>query len=146
MCFFRVCGSIPVPGRDEMRIILPIVFLTCCAAFGYGLQEGSFNLLDPPSMGSLGFQNYHSTATFSLISGSRGSWGRGAYIGTMNFALHPKVTALVDLGYARTFDFSAGDNFGHMLGGLKLEWKPSENSTFVLQYSGAIPTGRIEGF
>lgn len=146
MCFAGISGSVPTPGRDEMRTSLPLMVLFCFAAFGYGLQEGAFNLLDPPSIGSLGFRNYSSTASFSLISGSRGSWGRGAYVGTMDFALHPKVTALVDLGYARTFDFNAGDNFGHLLGGLKLEWKPTDNSSFVLQYNGAIPTGRIEGF
>ncbi len=129
-----------------MKVCIPLVLLCSLVAMGYGLSEGAFNLVDPPTMGSLGFQNFHSTASFSLISGSRGSYGCGAYVGTMNFSLHPKVSALVDLGYARTFDFSAGENFGHVLGGLQLEWRPTDNSSFILQYNGAIPTGRIEGF
>jgi len=129
-----------------MRICIAFAFCLSFIAMGYGLSEGSFNLLNPPSFGGQGFRNFHSTASFSLVSGSGGSWGQGAYVGTMNFSLHPKVTALVDLGYARTFDFSGGGNFGHLLGGVQFQWKPTDGSTFVLQYNGAIPTGRIEGF
>ncbi len=129
-----------------MKVFIPILVLCSFSLYAYGLDAGAFDLLNPPSMGGTGFQNLRSTASFSLLSGSGGTWGTGAYVGSMNFALHPKVTALVDLGYARTFDFGGGGNFGHVLGGLQLEWRPTGNSSFTLQYRGAIPTGRVEGF
>jgi hypothetical protein len=129
-----------------MKTSITILILCSCIALGYGLESSAFNLVNPPSFGSLGFRSMGSTATFSMISGSNGTWGQGAYVGTMGFTLHPKVNAMVDLGYARTFDFSGGENFGHLLGGLQFEWKPTDNSTFVLQYQGVVPTGRIEGF
>lgn len=129
-----------------MKLFIPVLVLCSLTAYGYGLDSSAFNLVDPPTMGSLGFQNYRSTATFSLLSSSRGSWGQGSYVGSMDFSLHPKVTGSLDLGYARIFNFSGGGNFGHMLGGLELEWRPTDSSVFVLQYNGAIPTGHIEGF
>lgn len=127
-----------------MKTVFTILIVCSCFAWGYGLDADAFRLLDSPYTGGLGFQNLRSTASFSLISGPGGSWGQGAYVGTLHFALHPKVTALLDIGYARTFDFTRGGNFGHALGGFELVWKPSSGTAIQFQYSGILPTGPIE--
>ena len=148
MCFARVCVIYKgITGEGlSMKAFVSVLVLCSVSLYAYGLDADAFDLLNPPSAGGTGFHNLGSTASFSLLSGSGGTWGTGAYIGSMDFVLHPKVTALVDLGYARTFDFSGGDRFGHVLGGLQLEWKPTGSTSFTLQYRGAVPTGRDEGF
>jgi hypothetical protein len=63
----------------------------------------------------------------------------------MSFKLHPSVTAAVDLGYNRIFNLH-GDNMNHLLGGIDLDWRPTDSIKLQLHYGGAIPTEDLGGY
>jgi len=103
-----------------------------CAAFG--LDPGRFSLYDGGT--PLLTPDFSSSASFTFTSGGGRSWGTGTYIGTMGLALHPRVTAVVDVGYSRLIDFR-GPDAGLYLGGVGLEWRPSDMLNLQLHVTGA---------
>ncbi len=122
-----------------MKTSLLFLFIVTVLAFSYGLEPGSFDLVSYPEFSS-GFQpEFSSYAGFSFSSGQYGSTGEGTYLGRMSFSLHPKVDAIVELGYSKLLTFSDGDSFGRVLGGFQLNWRPSENSVFSIVYHGSLP-------
>lgn len=123
-----------------MRKVIPVLLLLCSFVFAYGLEPSGFNLVGFPEF-TQGFRpEFSSQASFSFSSGRYGSTGVGTYLGAMHFSLHPKVDATVEMGYSRLMTFSGGgDQFGSVLGGFQLNWRPSDNTSFSLVYRGAIP-------
>ncbi len=123
-----------------MKTVIPVILLLCSCVFAYGLEPSGFNLVGFPEF-ARGFQpEFSSQVSFSFSSGRYGSTGMGTYLGSMHFSLHPKVDAVVEMGYSRLLRFSGdGDQFGSVLGGFQLNWRPSENTSLSVVYRGALP-------
>ncbi len=121
-------------------LILLIVF---AASFAWGLDPSGFNLVDYPDYASGFHPEFSSRASFSVSSGSYGSYGEGTYIGSMHFSLHSDVDATVEMGYSRLMRFSGGEEMGRVLGGFQLNWRPTENSLFSVSYRGALPESNL---
>lgn len=81
---------------------------------------------------------------FSFTSGGGRSWSTGTYLGTMGLLLHPDVSAEVSLGYTRLFDFS-GPDAGMYLGGIGIDWRPSDSFLLELHVNGAFSGEALQG-
>ena len=123
-----------------MRAVILLLCFAATGVFAYGLQPSGFNLVGFPEF-SPGFRpEFSSQASFSFSSGRYGSYGEGTYLGSMHFSLHPKVDATVEMGYSRLMTFSGGDrDFGSVLGGFQLNWRPSDRTVFSIVYRGVLP-------
>ncbi len=123
-----------------MRTVIMLLLVVSAGAMAFGLDPSGFNLVGFPGGGS-GFQpEFSSRASFSYSSGRYGSYGRGTYLGSMRFALHPKLDATVEMGYSRLMTFSSdGNDFGNVLGGFQLDWRPSDRTVFSIVYRGVLP-------
>ena len=126
-----------------MRYGLLILLVTVAGVLAYGLEPSGFNLVGYPDYASGFHPEFSSMASFSFSSGQYGSVGEGTYLGSMRFSLHPDVDATVELGYSRLMKFSGGDQFGRILGGFQLNWRPSENSVFSMTYRGVLPESNL---
>ncbi len=122
-----------------MKKSLLILLVAFAFAFAYGLEPSGFNLVGYPDYASGFTPEFSSMASFSVSSGSNGSFGQGTYIGSMHFSLHPDVDATLEMGYSRLMMFSGGEEMGRILGGFQLNWRPSENSLFSVSYRGVLP-------
>lgn len=123
-----------------MKFALPIILAVSVSAMGYGLEPSGFNLVGFPEF-TPGFSpEFSSLVSFSYSTGRYGSYGEGTYLGSMRFALHPKLDATVELGYTRLMTFSGGDrDFGSVLGGFQLNWHPSDRTILSITYRGVLP-------
>ncbi len=121
-------------------ILLTLAAFQACSALG--LDPGRFDLFGNDS--PLLRPDFSSSMSFSFTSGGGYSYGTGTYVGSMGFLLHPNVTAEVDLGYSRLLDFH-GPDAGYYLGGVGLDWKPSENFLLQVHMSGAFEGDALEG-
>ncbi len=126
-----------------MRNSLIILSAFVIGAFAYGLEPSGFELVGYPDYASGFVPEFSSMASFSFSSGQNGSVGEGTYLGSMSFSLHPDVDATLEMGYSRLMRFSGGEETGRILGGLQLNWRPSENSVFSFVYRGALPESNL---
>ena len=122
-----------------MKSSFLLLFCITVLSFAYGLDSGDFDLVSYPEFTSGIKPEFSSYAGFSFSSGQYGSSGRGTYLGRMSFSLHPEVDAIVELGYSKVLTFSDGESFGSVLGGIQLNWRPTENSVFSIVYHGSLP-------
>jgi hypothetical protein len=121
-------------GGVHMRKALIIAAVLSGLAAAYGLDPSGFSLVEPTGSGfSPHFSSYMS---FAWNVGSGRSWGTGTYVGTTSFLLHPGLTAEVDLGYSRLIRPGADDS-GLYLGGVGLDWKPSDGLLLQFHVDGA---------
>ncbi|MCK4671456.1 MAG: hypothetical protein KAT47_02865 [Candidatus Aegiribacteria sp.] len=109
-----------------------------------GLEPTEFSLMQPADDGWFN-PEFSGWAGFSLISGGGKTLGSGTYVGSMLFSLHPNVTASVDIGYSRLYDFH-GFSSGRVLGAIDLQWKASDNFLIQLRCSGSLPDSSLTGF
>lgn len=126
-----------------MKTAIVITAALAAAALCYGLEPSGFQLVEPDNRWF--DPDISHELSFGYMSSGSGSWGTGTYISTMSFKLHPNLTAEVDLGYNRLFNFR-GDNMNHLLGGVDLDWSPTEDLKLQFHYSGAIPTEDLGGY
>ncbi|PIE52524.1 hypothetical protein CSA37_04625 [Candidatus Fermentibacteria bacterium] len=127
-----------------MRKIMFVLLVTASCVYGYGLQPSGFNLVGFPEFEGRFSPEFSSMASFSFTSGSYGSMGQGTYLGSMSFFLHPRVDAKLEMGYSRFMTFSgAGNDFGLVLGGVELNWRPWENTRLSFIYRGALPENNL---
>lgn len=123
-----------------MRAVLILLTLISTTVFAYGLEPSGFNLVGFPEFASRFQPQFSSSASFSVSTGSHGSFGQGTYLGSMQFSLHPRVSATVEMGYSRLMTFSGnGRDFGNVLGGIQLDWRPSDRTVFSVVYRGVLP-------
>jgi hypothetical protein len=127
-----------------VRFPVVALLLAAGAVLGFGLDPAGFDLVEAPQGGWL-TPEFSSTVGFSFVTGGGRSFGTGSYVGTLSFDLTRNLKADIDIGYARIFDFS-GPDAGMFLGGLDLDWNPTENLRFMFHYSGAIPAESVEGY
>lgn len=121
-----------------------ILMVTSVTAFAYGLEPSAFNLVGYPDYASGFTPQFNSMASFSFSSGRYGSAGVGTYLGSMSFSLHQDVDATIEMGYSRLMMFSGGrEETGRVLGGVQLNWRPSENSLFSFSYRGVLPENNL---
>ncbi len=125
--------------RNSLFILSAIVI----GAMGYGLEPSGFELVGYPDYASGFAPEFSSMASFSFSSGQYGSVGEGTYLGSMSFSLHPDVDATLEMGYSRLMRFSGGEEMGRILGGVQLNWRPTENSVFSFVYRGALPESNL---
>lgn len=137
--FHPVVESMEVYTCMRAILILLAAFGSC---FAYGLDAGRFDLFgdDTPLLRP----DFSSSMSFSFTSGGGRSWGAGTYVGSMGLLLHPDVTAAIDLGYTRLLDFG-GPDAGFYLGGVGLDWKPSESFLLQIHMSGVFEGDALEG-
>lgn len=121
-------------------LLIALVAFQACLAFG--IDPGRFNLFESDT--PLLRPDFGSSMSFSFVSGGGYSYGTGTYVGSMGFLLHPNVAAEVDLGYSRVFDFH-GPDAGYYLGGVGVDWKPSEHFLLQVNVSGAFRGDALEG-
>lgn len=126
-----------------MKKVLLILLVLFAGAFAYSLEPSGFNLVDYPDYASGFNPEFSSMASFSFSSGQYGSVGEGTYLGSMSFSLHPDVDATLEMGYSRLMRFSGGEEMGRVLGGVQLNWRPTENSVFSFVYRGALPESNL---
>jgi hypothetical protein len=124
--------------------VFMILLVTTAAAIAFGLEPAAFDLVDSPQGGWF-VPEFSSTIGFSFITSGGRSLGTGSYVGTLSFDLTRNLRADLDIGYARLFDFNGADA-GRFIGGLDLDWTPSDNLLLQFHYSGYVPTESIEGF
>ena len=128
-----------------MRItLLVFLFTISSAVLAIGLEPSEFTLIEPSGDGWFN-PEFSGWAGFSLMSGGGKTLGSGTYVGTMLFSLHPNVTASVDIGYSRLYDFH-GFSSGRVLGAVDLQWKASDNFLIQLRCSGSLPDSSLTGF
>lgn len=126
-----------------MRTTLVIMAALAAAALSYGLEPSGFQLVEPE--GRWFSPDISHQLSFGYTSSRSGSWGTGTYLSTMSFRLHPSLTAEVDLGYSRIFNLQGGD-MNHVLGGVDLDWRPTDDLKLQFHYSGALPTEDLGGY
>ncbi len=126
-----------------MKKGLLVLLIAVVGALAYGLEPSGFNLVGYPDYASGFNPEFNSRAVFSVSSGAYGSYGEGTYLGSMSFSLHPDVDATVEMGYSRLMMFSSGEEMGRILGGVQLNWRPSENSVFSVTYRGVLPESNL---
>ena len=120
--------------------VLVLLLAAAAVAGAYGLDPSGFNLVGGQGYGSGFSPQFSSLASFSFSSGRYGSQGRGTYLGSMHFSLHPRVDATVEMGYSRLLNFSGdGTQVGSVLGGFQLDWRPSDRTVFSIVYRGVLP-------
>lgn len=126
-----------------MKTALIMAVVLVAAAMSYGLEPSGFQLVEPES----NWFNPDIThqLSFGYMSSGSGSWGTGTYLSTLSFRLHPNLTAAVDLGYNRVFGFQGG-SMNHLLGGVDLDWNPTDDLKLQFHYSGALPTTELGGY
>lgn len=123
-----------------MRKIIPVLLVAAASLYAYGLQPSGYNLVGFPEFAESFRPEFSSMASFSFSTGRYGSVGQGTYLGSMRFSLHPKLDATVEMGYSRFMTFSgSGSDLGAVLGGVELNWRPSENTRLSIIYRGVIP-------
>lgn len=128
-----------------MRITLLVsLLLFVSAVLAIGLEPTQFTLIPPADDGWFN-PEFSGWAGFSLMSGGGKTLGSGTYVGTMMFSLHPNVSASVDIGYSRLYDFH-GFSSGRVLGAVDLQWKASDNFLIQLHCSGSLPDSSLIGF
>ena len=128
-----------------MRIILLVSLLMFASVvFAIGLEPSEFSLIQSSDDGWFN-PEFSGWAGFSLMSGGGRTLGSGTYVGTMSFLLHPNVTASVDIGYSRLYDFH-GFSSGRVLGAVDMQWKASDNFIIQLYCSGSLPDSSLTGF
>lgn len=128
-----------------MRILLLVfLFAVSSAVLAIGLEPSEFTLIQSSDDGWFN-PEFSGWAGFSLMSGGGRTLGSGTYIGSMMFSLHPDVTASVDIGYSRLYNFH-GFSSGRVLGAVDLQWRASENFLIQLHCSGSLPDSSLTGF
>lgn len=128
-----------------MRLLLPILLIILVSSvLSTGLEPSGFSLIEPSNDGWFN-PEFSGWAGFSLTSGGGRTLGSGTYVGSMAFSLHPSLTASVDLGYTRLYDFH-GLSSGRILGAVDLQWEASDNFIFHLHCSGSLPDSSLTGF
>lgn len=121
-----------------------VLFALAASVLAYGLEPSGFNLVGFPEFGSSFQPEFSSMVSFGYSTGRHGSIGEGTYLGSMRFSLHPKLYATVEMGYSRLMTFSGGDrDFGSVLGGIQLDWRPSEKTVFSFVYRGVLPEDEL---
>lgn len=126
-----------------MKNCLLVLLIVVLSAFAFGLEPSGFNLVGYPDYASGFHPEFSSMASFSFSSGQYGSAGKGTYLGRMSFSLHPDVDATVEMGYSRLMFSSGGEEAGSILGGVHLNWRPSENFLFSVTYRGVLPESNL---
>ena len=117
-----------------------VLFVLAASVLAYGLEPSGFNLVGFPEFSQYFRPEFSSQVSFGYSTGRYGSFGQGTYLGSMHFSLHPKVDATVEMGYSRLMTFSGGDrDFGSVLGGFQLNWRPSDRTVFSIVYRGVLP-------
>lgn len=108
-----------------------------------GLEPSNFSLVEPS--GSWFDPDFSGFASFSMVTGGGRTLAEGLTVGRVSFLLHPDWEASLDIGYARLYDFH-GFSSGRVLGGLDLRWRPSDDFTIQLHFSGSLPDSSLTGF
>ena len=122
-----------------MKSIL-LLFALAASVLAYGLEPSGFDLVGFPEFTSSFQPRFSSSVSFGYTTGRYGSYGEGTYLGSMQFSLHPKLDATVEMGYSRLMTFSGGErDFGSVLGGIQLDWRPSDRTVFSIVYRGVLP-------
>ncbi len=129
-----------------MRLMVPALVLAVAAsAFaGIGLDPSRFDLTGPGG-GSLLRPEFSGSASFGFVSGGGVSYGTGTMTGTMTLDLGSRLTAEVDMGYSRLIGLDTPVR-GLVMGGLGLEWRPTDDLTIELRYGGVLPDSSVGGF
>ena len=123
-----------------MKAVCIVLFLAAAGAFAYGLEPSGFDLVGFPEFTSSFRPQFSSRVSFGYTTGRYGSYGEGTYLGSMHFSLHPKLEETVEMGYSRLLTFSGGErDFGNVLGGVQLNWRPSDRTVFSIVYRGVLP-------
>ena len=130
----------------QKRLLPPLLLLALAASSpaGTGLDPSRFDLTGPTGGGWLK-PEFSGSASFGFVSGGGVSYGTGTMSGTMTFDLHPRLTAEVDMGYGRIIGLDAPVD-GFVMGGLGLEWRPTDDLTLELHYGGVLPDTVFGGF
>lgn len=127
-----------------MRILIVSVLLAASPMLlAAGLEPSSFSLVEPT--GSWFDPDFSGYTSFSMVTGGGRTLAGGLTVGTMAFSLHPNWDASVDIGYAKVYDFH-GFSAGRVLGGLDLRWRPSDDFSVQLHFSGSLPDSSLTGF
>jgi hypothetical protein len=125
-----------------MRRTLVVAAVLAGLAAAYGLDPSDFTLTEPA--GSSFAPHFSSSMSFSWNVGGGRSWGTGTYIGTTSFLLRPGLTAQFDLGYSRLIRVGADDD-GLYLGGVGLDWRPSDDLLLQFSIGGAFSGDALSG-
>lgn len=127
-----------------MRILIVSILLAVSPMLlAAGLEPSGFSLAEPK--GSWFDPELSGYTSFSMVTGGGRTLAGGLTVGTMAFSLHPDWDASVDIGYARVYDFH-GFSAGRVLGGLDLRWRPSDDFSVQLHFSGSLPDSSLTGF
>ena len=126
-----------------MKLVF-VLFALAASVLAYGLEPSGFNLVGFPEFTQSFHPEFSSQVSFGYSTGRYGSFGQGTYLGSMHFSLHPKLDATVEMGYSRLMAFSGGDrDFGSVLGGFQLNWRPSDRTVFSIVYRGVLPEDNL---
>lgn len=127
-----------------MRILIVSILLAVSPMLlAAGLEPSRFSLVEPT--GSWFDPEFSGYTSFSMVTGGGRTLAGGMTVGTMAFSLHPDWDASVDIGYARVYDLH-GFSAGRVLGGLDLRWRPSDDFSVQLHFSGSLPDSSLTGF
>ena len=126
-----------------MTASLALLVLATVQAHAAGLEPSGFSLVEPS--GSWFQPDFSGFTSFSMVTGGGRTLAGGLTVGTMTFRLHPDWVAAIDIGYSRMYDFH-GFSSGRVLGGMDLRWRPSDDFTVQLHFSGSLPDSSLTGF
>jgi hypothetical protein len=125
-----------------VKLAFMVLIGFCAVSAAAGLNPNNFSLVEP------GYDwlrpSFSSRIGFSYVTSGGRSWATGDYVGTLSFELHPNLSADLDLGYRRFFDFQGGD-LNAVLGGLDLDWRPTDDLKLHIHYGGSFPIESMEG-
>ncbi len=126
-----------------MKILIAVLLLVVSIPLwaSGGLEPSGFSLVEPSSSGWF-TPSFGGRAGFSLISGNGRTLAVGTGTGLLTFNLHPDLTAIVEFGYSRLYNFNGSDT-GFILGGFDINWHPSDSFTLQLHFNGSFPESDI---
>jgi hypothetical protein len=97
------------------------------------VRKGGLSLFDPSRL------TMHNSYSFSYYSGNGQSGTIGYYMNSIEYAFSGPLKIRLDLGYLHdpTSMFSrgsSGSNFGALVPGFSVDWRPSDQFRFRLDY------------
>jgi len=120
-----------------------LVMVIAGVAGAFGLDPSDFSLT--PSSGYGHGLHFSNSMSFSWNTAGGHSWGTGLYTGRTSLLLRPGLTANLDVGYCRLIRVGADDS-GLYLGGVGLDWKPSDNLLLQFHVGGAFSGETFGGY